>query len=212
MSQPLLIMSKPSTDYVYTIALQTPPGFVVAPNGFPADPYPMNAPQTFLDARDIRITVFCEEQHCSAENELDEDDPRSYSWVMYQRSPDSDRSGPGEPVSMVRMVPPPHAMHPNGYVNPDEEPYVKMTRVATVKHARGRGLSPKVIAEAMKWMAEHAEEIGNGWKGLVLAHSQVTVEPVYARMGFVTDDKLGRWVEEGISHLGMWKQLDINRE
>lgn len=158
---------------------------------------------------DIRIKVFCDEQKCAIEPELDEDDPRSWSWVVYQQKLDSHQHDPGEPVSTIRMVPPPHPPHPNGFVNPHEAPYMKLTRVATVVHARGRGINKKLLNDALTWLAEHPDEVGNGWKGLVLTHAQTAVEGMYAKMGFVTDERLGRWDEEGIEHLGMWKQLQV---
>lgn len=180
-----------------------PPGMVVAPQGFPADPRPKEAPRVFLDAMEVRIKVFCEEQKCAIEPELDGDDPRSWHWVAYRTS----KSAPDEPVSVIRIVPPPHGPHPNGLDDPDEEPYVKLGRVATMADARGKGLCRLLTEEAFRWLATHRDKIGYGWKGLVLTHAQVTVEKMYAKLGFVTDERLGRWDEEGIEHLGMWVRV-----
>jgi predicted GNAT family N-acyltransferase len=47
------------------------------------------------------------------------------------------------------------------------------------------------------------------WKGLVLVHAQVQGEKMYERFGFVTDEKMGKWDEEGIEHVGMWKRIDL---
>lgn len=182
-----------------------PPGDVVAPQGFPADPRPKGAPQIFLDAMDVRIKVFCDEQNCALEPELDEDDPRSWHWVAYSTG----GPGPDEPLAVIRIVPPPHGPHPNGFSDPEEEPYIKLGRVATMATARGKGLSRLLSEEAFRWLAVHHEEVGSGWKGLILTHAQVAVEKMYARLGFVTDDKLGRWDEEGIEHLGMWKRVEF---
>jgi len=204
-----MLRSDPSNAASYTIAMQAPPGDIVAPHGFPADPRPAGAPKTFLDAMDVRIKVFCDEQHCAIEPELDEDDPRSWHWVVYPVESASDASNPGEPVSVIRIVPPPHGPHPNGDQDPDEEPYVKLGRVATVQHARGKGLSRLVTEEAFRWLSDHSDEVGHGWKGLVLTHAQVDVQKMYAKLGFVTDEKLGRWDEEGIQHLGMWKRIAL---
>jgi len=186
------------------VAMQRPPGDVVAPKGFPADPRPAGAPKIFRDAMEIRIKVFCDEQHCALEPELDEDDPRSWTWVAYEVSD----SGAAEPLSVIRIVPPPHGPHPNGFNNPNEAPYVKLGRVATMSHARRKGLSTMLCEEAFNWLAEHSDEVGHGWNGLVLVHAQVDVEKVYKKLGFKTDEKLGRWDEEGIEHLGMWKKID----
>ena len=199
------------TQYAYATVLQPPPGSIVAPNGFPADPSPKHAPQTFLDAMNIRIKVFCDEQKCAIEPELDKDDPRSFSWVVYERKAGSPETEMGRPVSTVRMVPPPHGPHPNGHANPNEEPYVRMTRVATLADARGRGINRHLVNEVLKWLAQHPQVIGNDWKGLILTHAQTVIEGMYSKMGFVTDDSLGRWDEEGIEHLGMWKKLDIDQ-
>ena len=155
----------------------------------------------------VRIEVFCNEQKCSEEPELDEDDLKSYHWVMYQTGPASDTR---EPLSVLRIVLPPHGPHPNGYEDPDEEPYAKLGRVSTLKHARGRGLSKRLFEEAAQWLSEHSQEVGHGWKGLILAHAQVYVEDLYKKWGFVTDEKLGRWDEEEIEHVGMWKRLPID--
>ncbi|KAJ9645589.1 uncharacterized protein PV06_07731 [Exophiala oligosperma] len=187
----------------YRVAMLPPPGSVVAPHGFPADPRPKDAPKIFLDAMDVRIKVFCDEQNCALEPELDEDDPRSWHWVAYYTG----GSAPDQPVSVIRIVPPPHGPHPNGFHDPEEEPYVKLGRVATLAQARGKGISRLLSEAAFQWLDDHKSEIGHGWNGLVLAHAQVNVERMYAKLGFVTDDKLGRWDEEGIEHLGMWKRV-----
>ncbi len=187
----------------YRVGLQTPPGDIVAPHGFPADPRPEGAPKIFLDAMEVRVKVFCDEQKCSLEAELDEDDPKSWHWVAYSTG----GSGPDEPLSVIRIVPPPHGPHPNGFHDPAEEPYVKLGRVATMAHARGKGLSRLLTEEAFRWLAMHKADVGGGWDGLILTHAQVAVEKMYAKLGFVTDERLGRWDEEGIEHLGMWKRV-----
>ena len=189
------------------IRRQEPPGQIVAPQGFPADPRPRNAPELFLDAMNIRIEVFCDEQKCAIEPELDEDDPRSWTWTAYWLSSNTNTR---RPVSTIRLVPPPHSFHPNGYHDPDEKPYVKLTRVATVKEARGKGLSKMLCNHAFTELSSNPALIGRGWDGLILTHAQVSVEGLYKKLGFVTDDRLGRWDEEGIEHLGMWKQLVLD--
>lgn len=200
-------MSTPKTlQSDYRVAILQPPGSVVAPHGFPADPRPKGAPQVFLDAMDVRIKVFCDEQNCALEPELDEDDPRSFHWVLYYTG----GTGPDEPVSVIRIVPPPHGPHPNGFHDPGEKPYVKLGRVATMPKFRRKGLTRILTEEAFRWLAANSEQIGNGWEGLVLTHAQVDVEKVYQKLGFVTDDRLGRWQEEGIEHLGMWKRLRLD--
>lgn len=183
------------------------PGNVVAPNGFPADPRPRDAPQVFLDAMDIRIKVFCDEQKCGIDPELDEDDPKSWSWVIYQQSP---ANGTWSAASTLRVVPPPHPPHPNGFIDPNEQPYIKITRVATLVEARGKGLNKLLLNQAFDFLSKNPQSMGPDWEGLILIHAQVAVEGMYAKFGFITDNNLGRWDEEGIEHLGMWKQLDVN--
>lgn len=194
----------------FTVKVQPPPGDVVAPNGFPADPRPKGAPQIFLDAMDVRIKVFCDEQNCALEPELDEDDPRSWHFVAYQTDTNDTLSAP-EPVAVIRIVPPPHAPHPNGYEDPSEEPYVKLGRVATLNYARGKGLSRWLIDEAFSWLSRNSQTVGHEWTGNVLAHAQLEVEKMYQKLGFATDENLGQWDEEGIVHVGMWKRVDIQK-
>lgn len=195
-----------NTSSSIRVEICPPPGSIVAPNGFPADPRPKDAPNVFLDAMDIRIRVFCDEQKCALEPELDEDDPRSWSWVAYQQSSTEDS---WYAVSTLRIVPPPHLPHPNGYHDPHEKPYVKLTRVATLAEARGKGLNKFLLNQASDYLTKNPKSMGSRWEGLVLTHAQVAVEGLYMKFGFITDDKLGRWDEEGIEHLGMWKQLDV---
>lgn len=158
-----------------------------------------NLPPVFADAMDIRLKVFAGEQGCSAENELDDDDARSWQWVAYL----------SDPVACIRLVPPPHAPHHNGVVDENEQPYIKITRMAVMRVARGAGLARQMCDEALGWAAKNPDVIGNGWKGLVLVHAQVSVEKVWQRLGFKTDPRLGQWDEEGIQHIGMWRQLDM---
>jgi predicted GNAT family N-acyltransferase len=186
----------------YVSVMVAPPGPSIAPDGFPAQPLPTDAPQAFLDTMAIRIAVFCDEQKCSLEAELDEDDPRSWSWIVYNAE--------SQPVSIVRLVPPPHPSHSNDYHDPKEKSYVKLTRLATLAQERGKGLGKILLQTALDWASTHQQEIGKGWEGLVLLHAQTSVEAMYAKMGFVTDAKLGKWNEEGIEHVGMWKRVPVH--
>ncbi|KAL2014867.1 hypothetical protein VTN00DRAFT_2392 [Thermoascus crustaceus] len=110
------------------------------------------------------------------------------------------------------------------------EPYIKLTRVAVLREYRGQGLAKKMVEAALEWAAEHPDEIdaayarvardesqtegqtqgtGRRWTGLALVHAQVPVEKMYQKLGFVTDDALGRWHEEGIEHVGMWRRVPV---
>ncbi|PYH83067.1 hypothetical protein BO82DRAFT_45269 [Aspergillus uvarum CBS 121591] len=217
----------------------------------PTTPSPPTNPPLLTDALTIRQTVFIDEQHCSAEEEIDADDGRSWHWVVYHSSkPTStgtdttDReSSPPEamgssrtPVATIRLVPPPnvhehqHHAH-NGAENgaeQEQEPYIKLTRVAVLREYRGYGLGRAVVETALAWAREHAREIDEAavafarasaekdgvevvarpvWNGLVLVHAQTQVEKMYERCGFVTDEGMGRWDENEIEHLGMWRRL-----
>lgn len=192
-----------------------------------------DTPQTFIDAMTVRFIVFVDEQHCSAIEELDDDDARSWHWVMYARPPlppstESDGlpvSG-GEsnitPVGVIRLVPPPHPSH---FPEPSDikaegtqnnEPYIKITRVAVLPAYRGKGLSRVLVDTVLDWAAQHADELssaissqGKRWSGLTLVHAQTSVERLYEKMGFVTDKTIGTWVEENIDHIAMWKKIVV---
>ena len=171
----------------------------------------------------VRTKVFCEEQHYPLEIELDEDDLKSWHWVLYQKD---GQNGVEEvvPVSVISIVLPPHEPHPNGFVDEEEDVYVKLGRVATLKELRGKGLSRWLIESAFEWMEEHkGEMIESGeqeestrrlmrdWNGAVLTHAQIQVVRVYEKLGFITDPKLGRWNEGDVEHLGLWKRLNVRK-
>lgn len=71
--------------------------------------------------------------------------------------------------------------------------------------------SPAAI-EHQRLLTGDPTDVGRTWNGLVLVHSQKAVEKVYVRQGFVTDESMGTWNEEGIDHVGMWKRIDLQPE
>jgi predicted GNAT family N-acyltransferase len=191
----------------------------------------------------VRTRVFIDEQHCSADSEIDTDDARSWQWVIYA-SPSPTNGSPHaaspSPVAVIRLVPPPqlpHALltHPSDPANEHlpaydwtHEPCVKLTRVAVLPEYRGHGLGRRLVETALEWAASHAADIDaaavqlaqtqedgkgggvpSGWRGLVLVHAQVDVERMYSGLGFVTDEGLGRWDEEGIEHVGMFRRVEV---
>ncbi|EEA26504.1 hypothetical protein TMatcc_005217 [Talaromyces marneffei ATCC 18224] len=111
----------------------------------------------------------------------------------------------------------------------DHEPYVKITRVAVLAPFRGYGLSRLLMRTVEEWAARNkrvidemyarfasqqgAEIVGKGpgkeWNGLIGLHAQTQVERMYAALGYETDESMGRWDEEGIDHVGMFKRVDI---
>jgi predicted GNAT family N-acyltransferase len=64
---------------------QPPPGDTIAnyDRKLPYDEQPATVPSVFKEALSIREEVFVQEQKIAPENELDEDDARSYHWVVY---------------------------------------------------------------------------------------------------------------------------------
>ena len=182
----------------------------------------------------VRMRVFVDEQKCSAEAEIDSDDARSWQWVLYDPA-----SATKDPVAVIRLVPPPqppHALltHPGDVATQDlpeydwlHEPCIKLTRVAVIPEYRGRGLGRHLVEMALAWATEHVGEIDEAaaqlalrekwtgpiakWKGLVLVHAQVDVELMYRGLGFQTEESLGRWDEEGIEHVGMFRRLTVMR-
>ena len=104
------------------------------------------------------------------------------------------------------------------------EPYIKLTRVAVLPEYRGKGIARHLVETAVDWARQWPGEIQAAadrvrrdvydanasayakWNGLVLVHAQVSVEGMYQRLGFKTDEGMGRWDEEGIDHVGMWRR------
>lgn len=145
------------------------------------------------------------------------------------------------PVGVIRLVPPPQPPHEllttphNNHDTKDQpppydwahEPCIKLTRVAVMPEYRGLGLGRRLVETALEWAGQHAAEIDEAavqlarrtdwagpraqWRVLVLVHAQVDVEGMYKRMGFETDESLGRWDEEGIEHVGMFRRVTVAR-
>lgn len=97
----------------------------------------------------------------------------------------------------------------------------------------GLGLSRLLVKAALSWLAENSPtavtplspaaaeqrrlELGYDpehslFNGLVLIHAQSAVEKVWTKLGFVKDESMGTWWEEGIEHIGMWKRVELKPE
>jgi predicted GNAT family N-acyltransferase len=205
----------------FNTSIQEPPGHnakLVLPTEDPN-----TNPTVFNDAMKVRMHVFVDEQKCSAEAEIDSDDTRSWHWVLYATSTGSTRT----PAGVIRLVPPPQAPHlvaskseSKSGKQEQHEACIKLTRVAIMPEYRGLGLGRKLVETALEWAAVHGVEIDaqiaargavtGRWRGLILVHAQVDVEQMYARLGFETDESLGRWDEEGIEHVGMYKRVVVH--
>ena len=180
----------------------------------------------------MRVRVFVDEQNFSADAEIDEDDARSWHWVI------SATTAPGTsiPVAVIRLVPPPQKPH-ELLTHPDtisessydwaHEPCIKLSRVAVLREYRGLGLGRKLVQVALEWAAHHARRIDEAaaqvaarshwtgrparWQGLVLVHAQAEVERMYKGSGFQRDETLERWDEEGVEHVGMFRRVEVAR-
>ena len=114
------------------VTIVRPPGPLVYdyPIRGNVEPSSTSIPTGFLDAMVVRKNVFVEEQGCRLENEIDDDDARSWHWVVYasvstkdgaekQTEPSTGSEyerrkslGGQVPVTTIRLVPPPHTPHP----------------------------------------------------------------------------------------------------
>ncbi|GLI72148.1 hypothetical protein PoHVEF18_000316 [Penicillium ochrochloron] len=251
--------SQKPTGITFTTSIQPPPG-PTSNLVLPTHPSAHTTnPPIFNDALKVRVRVFVDEQHCSADAEIDSDDVRSWQWVIYASTPSENTStststatsgsagsGSTTPVAVIRLVPPPQPPHellthpPSDTTNTtlpaydwSHEPCIKLTRVAVLPEYRGFGLGKRLVETAMTWAAQHAGEIDAAagelarqlstekdkhqnlegglekWRGLVLVHAQVDVERMYSGLGFVRDEGLGRWDEEGIEHVGMFRRVEV---
>ncbi|KAL8747242.1 MAG: hypothetical protein Q9190_000861 [Brigantiaea leucoxantha] len=85
----------------FTVALLPPPGSSVFKARYPIPQNPDDAiPPLFLSALSVRGAVFQDEQKCSPEKEIEEDDTRSWHWVYFDNAPATPFSGEASaPVS-----------------------------------------------------------------------------------------------------------------
>ena len=107
------------------------------------------------EAREIRISVFVEEQ--GFENEFDEIDSEAVHIII--------RNDDGMPVATCRI-----------FWNNEMESHI-FGRLAVVKEFRGRGIGSDVLKSALEYVKN------SGGKKLML-HSQCTAIPFYEKLGF----------------------------
>ena len=203
-------------------------------------------PPIFLSALSVRFHVFVDEQKCSAEEEIDKDDPISWHWVVYVSvgSKTGNHEDGKVAAGTIRLVPvTPLAKHSQAEQAAREEQtaralgpkhnatemwdgkeaFVKLARMATLKEYRKLGLGRLLVNTAMDWLKQNPDKVagesGVGdavarergvtgeWQGLVLVHAQKEIERFWASCGFVKDEGMGEWWEEGIEHVAMWRRL-----
>jgi GNAT superfamily N-acetyltransferase len=141
------------------------------------------------------------------------------------------------PAGTIRLIPPidpanppansaqtgPHPSH----LSP-EESYILLGRLAVCPLYRRLGLSKLLVNAVLTWARGHGGQVflptltpaevearrldheGVVWKGSVVVHVQKgEAEKVWARMGFVVDEGMGEWDEEGITHVGIVRRLEL---
>lgn len=105
------------------------------------------------------------------------------------------------------------------------EPYVKIGRLATLPSHRRTGLAKLLVESVLKWAGRHRDILRhsnggltegnteggseNQWNGLILVHAQKAVKRFWEKVGFVEDEEMGVWLEEGCEHIAMWKRAAI---
>lgn len=106
------------------------------------------------------------------------------------------------------------------------EPYIKIGRVATLSSHRRMGFAQSLVESAVDWAGHHREilrqpnggeltegnterSFDNQWNGLILVHAQKVVKSFWEKLGFVEDEGMGVWWEEGLEHVGMWRRATI---
>jgi predicted GNAT family N-acyltransferase len=104
------------------------------------------------------------------------------------------------------------------------EPYFKLGRLAVVPSHRNRRLAGYLIEAAINWAIRNPTyfnpanitlDDGGGkpeWKGLILVHAQKTAVRVWRYHGFIEDELMGTWLEEGIEHVGMFRRVNAGPE
>ena len=127
--------------------------------------------------------------------------------------------------------PPPYIVDRATTYHDGHEPYIKLGRIAVVKEFRGAGISKILANAAITWAQQNPtffnpsvaamgmENMGATttdeipvWKGLMCVHAQEQVEKTWAKWGFATDELMGKWDEEGIVHVGMFRRVNIEKQ
>lgn len=106
------------------------------------------------------------------------------------------------------------------------EAYVKLGRMAVIEEYRGKGVAGQLVRSAIDFTrknptvfnipgavdgsgAELTKEMA-AWNGLICIHAQEYVANAWAKWGFLEDEKMGKWTEAGIPHVGMFLRVDLH--
>lgn len=125
------------------------------------------------DALYIRNEVFVKEQHCSAENEFDEWDPKAIHAVAYD--------GEGKPVATGRLL-------------LDDNLDFYIGRVAVLKEYRHQKYGDFIVRLLVDQAFQCAASV-------IYIHAQMTAVPFYEKLGFVAEGDV--FLEENIEHIKM---------
>lgn len=114
-----------------------------------------------------------------------------------------------------------------------KEAYLKLGRLAVLKEYRGRGIAGELVRFAIEYAQsqpdifdvkasqvgfEHVEFTPGGgqmlpaWNGLFCCHAQESAVKVWEKAGFRVDKAMGKWTEEGIPHVGMFKVVKLEKK
>ncbi|KAF3928402.1 hypothetical protein AA313_de0203236 [Arthrobotrys entomopaga] len=181
----------------------------------------------FAESMAVRTDVFVKEQGVPLENEKDDYDEGSMHWVVYASIPspsyhavthdkhavngvfsETELNQNRTPVGTIRLIPP----------TVSKKSYVLLGRLAVLGPFRKLGLAKLLVEEALRYAESEGSAggfdlPGEGlkWDGKCYVHAQTNVQGWWAKNGFYRDDDAGEWDEEGIVHVGMWKEVVLER-
>lgn len=126
--------------------------------------------------------------------------------------------------------PPPYITDRATSLHDGLEPYIKLGRLAVLKEFRGRKLANLLVNTAIEWAEKHSDYFNPSpsrapsagrdfeldtyrttWNGLICVHAQERVVDSWAKWGFVVDNRMGKWTEAGIPHVGMFKRVYVSK-
>ena len=119
----------------------------------------------------------------------------------------------------VERNPPPFITDRQTDFHDGSEPYLKLGRLAVVRHCRKRKVGRTLVQTALNWLCVNANlfnppflempDTETCWRGLVCVHAQLDAKEFWVEQGFTVDNTMGLWYEEEVAHVGMWLRLGI---